>query len=235
MTRIVLFDIDGTLMLSGGAGARALGTAFRELHQVPEVMAEVTYAGRTDPAIVRDIFRVKLGRHGADGEVESILERYVTHLRGEIETSPKALVLPGVEPLLQSLSGRDDVVLGLLTGNIERGARLKLGRFGLDRYFEFGGYASDSEDRDEIARVALGRARERCGAGVTAADTVVVGDTPRDISCARAIGARVLAVATGPHSCAELAGHTPDWLFDDLSDTAGVLRVLLNGTHVQGR
>ncbi|MBI2945641.1 MAG: HAD family hydrolase [Candidatus Wallbacteria bacterium] len=235
MTRIVLFDIDGTLMLSGGAGARALGTAFRELHQVPEVMAEITYAGRTDPSIVRDIFRVKLGRPGADGEVERILERYVAHLQGEIGTSPKAQVLPGIEPLLQSLSGRDDVVLGLLTGNIERGARLKLGRFGLDRYFEFGGFASDSEDRDEIARVALGRAQERFGAGVTAADTVVVGDTPRDISCARAIGARVLAVATGPHSSAELAGHTPDWLFDDLSDTAGVLRVLLNGTHVQGR
>ncbi len=230
MERIVLFDIDGTLLLSGGAGARALARAFQELHGVEAAMTGIVFAGRTDPMIVRDIFREKLGRSERDGEIGTVLGRYLHYLGDEILQSERALMLPGVEPLLEQLAGLPGVLLGLLTGNIEAGAKIKLGRFGLDRYFEFGGFASDAEDRDDIARVALERGRRRAGRAVDPSQVVVVGDTPRDISCGRAIGARVLAVATGPHQAEELRAHAPDWLFGDLSNTREVLDVLLDGS-----
>ncbi|MBI3891537.1 MAG: HAD family hydrolase [Candidatus Wallbacteria bacterium] len=235
MVKLILFDIDGTLVLSGGAGARALARAFSELYEVSEAMTGIVFAGCTDPMIVRDIFRVKLGREDRPGELQRVLDRYLLHLPEEVGRAEKAAVLPGVEALLAALSPRADVLIGLLTGNIEPGARIKLGRFGLDGYFGFGGFASDSEDRDEIARVALARGRQRAGRDVPAEDAIVVGDTPRDISCGRAIGARVLAVATGPHPKTDLAAHAPDWLLQDLSGTTAVMELLLDGEAARSR
>lgn len=216
--RLLLFDIDGTLLHSGGAGARALAQAFRELHDLNGAMVEMKFAGLTDPAIVRDIFHAKLGRAPRNGEVEAILERYLVNLKDDVHwTAGQAKVLPGIPELLAALSARPGVLMGLLTGNVERGGRLKLGRFGLNRYFEFGGFASDAEDRAEIARVARDRGLARAAGPVEPRDVLVIGDTPRDVACGKAIGATTVAVATGPHTTAQLAEHSPDWLFEDFT------------------
>lgn len=225
--KLLLFDIDGTLLASGGAGARALARAFQELHGVGEAMREVAFAGRTDPLIVRAIFETRVGRPPANAEVDAILERYLTHLPGEMQRPDGARTMPGVETLLEDLARRPGVLMGLLTGNVERGARIKLGRFELNRYFEFGGFASDATERSEIARVARARGGERAGLPLGPDDVVVIGDTPLDIAAGKAIAATTLAVATGPHAAQDLASHAPDILLADFGDTARTVSLML--------
>jgi phosphoglycolate phosphatase len=219
-----LFDIDGTLLASGGAGKAALESALTGEFDV-ELRAHVPYSGRTDRAIMRDLFR-----HHAIAETPANLQRL---LAGYLHRLPDSLrrhhgrVLPGIEALLIELKRTPDVAVGLLTGNVRAGAQAKLGHFGLYEHFDFGGFGDHHFDRDDVAREALAAVHSCVGPHCTADRIWVIGDTPLDVQCARAIGARVAAVATGVHSRAELAPTKPDLLLDDLSDPGPLLRLIL--------
>jgi phosphoglycolate phosphatase-like HAD superfamily hydrolase len=218
---ICLFDIDGTLIASGGAGKAALEAALASEFGIRRISDQLSLSGRTDRAILRDLFRL----HGIEDTEDNRLRlftAYLAHLPRCLATSP-GRVLPGIAALLGMLHGRQDVALGLLTGNIRAGARAKLGHYRLDTYFAFGGYGDDHLDRDDVAREALAEVHRRYNDDVQPERIWVIGDTPLDIRCARAIGARAVAVCTGWHSRDELAGHAPDLLLDDLADAAPLL------------
>jgi len=220
---VLLFDIDGTLLSSGGAGQAAMEAAFRRefLPELPAV--DIPTAGRTDRAICTDLF-TQFGLSSGDEHWNKFYNAYCAELPKHLG-SLTGLVLPGVRELLSELSQRDDVLIGLLTGNFREGARLKLEHHDLHHHFRCGGYGDLHHDRDDVARVAW---QEVLKLMPTARieKTWVLGDTPADIRCARAIGANVLAVATGMYAHAELATHAPTALYHDLSQTADVLRTL---------
>jgi phosphoglycolate phosphatase-like HAD superfamily hydrolase len=221
---VCLFDIDGTLISSGGAGKAALEAALAEAFGMAPVTAKLELSGRTDRAICRDLLR----HHGLDDSAENmsrLMGAYLRHLPDCLNRKG-GRVLPGVEALLSTLRQRDDVHLGLLTGNVRSGAVVKLGHFGLYDHFAFGGFGDDHYDRDDVAREALAAVHRHCN-GATKPDRIwVIGDTPLDVRCARAIGARAVAVATGWHSREELAGCEPDLLLNDLSDATELLKRL---------
>ncbi|HEY3788141.1 MAG TPA: HAD family hydrolase [Urbifossiella sp.] len=220
-TTIILFDIDGTLIRSGGAGKEAMEGALRAAFNLAEIKDEVPYSGRTDVAIARDLLRVH-GIEATPANQRALQDAYLAHLPGSLN-SRGGLVLPGVHELLSALKGRSDVVLGLLTGNIRVGARTKLGHFGLWDFFSCGGFGDEHFDRDDVARLALREVGAHLGQEVDPADIWVVGDTPLDVQCARAIGAKVIAVATGWHPREELAACNPDHVFGDLSEHARIM------------
>ncbi len=223
--KTVLFDIDGTLLSSGGAGKAAMEAALVEEFGVPEIHDGVPFSGRTDRAIARDLFEL----HGLPDTAEiwrRFLASYLRLLPDYLKTRP-GQVLPGIAELLTTLADRADVQAGLLTGNVRDGARLKLGHYGIGHHFQFGGFGDRHFDRCDVARDALAAVQERQGK-VDPADIWVIGDTPLDVECARSIGARVLAVATGWHSLEILADAKPDLLLADLSD-AEPLWSLWNG------
>jgi phosphoglycolate phosphatase-like HAD superfamily hydrolase len=218
---VCLFDIDGTLISSGGAGKAALECALREEFGIDRIDAKLELSGRTDRAICRDLFRFHLLEDTPENWrrlIDSYLRHLPTCLRGK-----GGRVLPGVAVLLEKLRDRTDVCVGLLTGNVRAGARVKLGFFGLYEHFLFGGFGDDHLDRDDVAREALAAVHEHCNGTASAERIWVIGDTPLDIRCARAIGARAVAVATGWHSADELIGHEPDLFFDDLSRADALL------------
>ena len=223
--KLLLFDIDGTLLLTGRAGEHALRTALRERFGVEDDLSSISFAGSTDGAIVRQMFEANAIPHTSEN-VADLLDGYVHHLGLELPRR-EGKVLPGIVELLEALHGREDCVLGLLTGNIERGAELKLSHYGVWDYFEFGAFADDHVDRNKLGPVAHSRAVEKHGTGFEPEDVFVLGDTPRDIDCARAAGFVAVAIATGSCGKEALAAHKPDFLFDDLSDTQGVIRTLL--------
>ena len=220
---LLLFDIDGTLLTTGGCGERALRHAVRDAFGVEDDLREIEIAGRTDTGIARQLLR-KHGREETDLEIAAVLVNYLHHLPVLLRETQGRL-LPGVEALLPLLQPRGDVVLGLLTGNLKRGAEHKLAHFGVWDYFTFGAFADDHHERDRLGPFALARARER-GHTVALSRTFVIGDTPHDISCARAIGAKAVAVATGVFRSEQLASHTPDILLEDLGDISATLHVL---------
>ena len=213
--RALLFDIDGTLTRSAGAGTRALAVALGARARAAEELRKMRLDGMTDRGIARALLAAE--RHGApqdisEGDIDAVLAQYLTAL--EKECAAKSYVaLPGVKELLQRLAARSDVVLGLCTGNLEQGARLKLACAGLWEYFRFGGYASDAEPRPEIARIAWMRARE-----LGAEQGLVIGDTPRDILAAHEAGLPACGVATGRWSIHDLATHGPEVLLHDFTD-----------------
>ncbi|MEO8352736.1 MAG: HAD family hydrolase [Chthoniobacteraceae bacterium] len=220
---LFLFDIDGTLLASGGAGIRALELTTAEIFGDADI-SDIDIAGRTDLAITHQIFAL----HGRDPEPAAVTvfsDCYLSHLSRMLPIVEGRL-LPGIIELLEALKARPDCVVALLTGNLERGAKLKLTHFGLWQYFEFGAYADDHHDRNELGPVARRRAVECHGTEFPPERIFVLGDTPHDISCARAIDARAVAIATGRHSREILAEYQPDFLFDDLSDVPAVLAVL---------
>ncbi len=219
---LLLFDIDGTLVRTGGAGKAAMEAALCEEFGVRLSSEEVPYSGRTDRAIGHDL----LAGHHIDPTpanlnrlVTGYLERLPTYLRRVTGT-----VCPGVADLIGSLRGRADVLLGLLTGNVRRGAETKLGHYGLWHHFACGGFGDDHFDRDDVARSAVRSAAEHLKRDVDPADVWVIGDTPLDVSCARAVGAKVAAVATGWTTIDALAASGPDVLLEDLSDPRELLR-----------
>jgi phosphoglycolate phosphatase-like HAD superfamily hydrolase len=218
---VCLFDIDGTLLNSGGAGKAALETALLEDFGLPELVAEVPYSGRTDRAIIRDLLRL----HRLPESEECVGRLRGGYLRRLPECLKKhqGRVLPGIAALLEDLAKRERLAVGLLTGNIRAGARLKLGHFGLYHHFGFGGFGDRHWERDDVAREALAAVHERLNGKVVRERIWVIGDTPLDIQCARAIGVRVAAVATGWHSREELSAAGPDLLLDDLSDPGPLL------------
>lgn len=222
--QVFLFDIDGTLIRSGGAGRSALEEAFREEFSLGELPTDIPYCGRTDRAIVAELFTRTLVPDTPENcrrLQASYLARLPRHL-----AAGAGCVLPGVHELLDQLADRSELGIGLLTGNSRQGAAHKLAHFRLDHHFAFGAYGDDLHDRDDIARSALGVVRDRFRREIAGHRLWVIGDTPYDVRCARAIGAQAVAVATGSFTADELAANQPDLLLTDLSAPAELLRIL---------
>jgi phosphoglycolate phosphatase-like HAD superfamily hydrolase len=220
---VCLFDIDGTLLSSGGAGKAAMEKALASTFGVPDSAGEVPFSGRTDRLIARDLFAL----HGVDDSLqnwERFRQGYLSHLP-ECLRSYRGKVLPGIFDLLELLRRRSDVSIGLLTGNIRDGAKLKLGHYGIYHYFAFGGFGDHHLDRDEVAREALASLQAHLQGRARLDRVWVIGDTPLDVRCARAIGARVAAVATGYHSVQELHAAEPDVVLQDFSDPAPLMQL----------
>jgi len=186
--KLFLFDLDWTVIYSGGAGLRALNHAFLAHYQIPEAMKNISPDGKTDPAIVREMIRVHLQRNPQNGEIETLCRSYVQRLSIEVAAAEGYRILPGIPEILEALSLRRDVVVGLGTGNLEGGARAKLGRSNLLPYFKFGGYADDSEDRPDVLRAAVRRGEALAGGPVPLNQIFVIGDHQRDIQAGKAIG-----------------------------------------------
>ncbi len=214
----VFFDIDGTLLETGGAGGTAMRGAFTQAFGVAEP-ARVPYSGRTDRAIGAALFAA----HGLDDNADNWLELRRVYLAELARQLPchEGEVLPGAMALVESLRGRPQVELGLLTGNLQPAADLKLEHYGLGGLFDFGGFGDEFHQRDDVAQAALESACRHTGTEPTR--NIVIGDTPLDVSCARSIGADVIAVATGIHSRDELAASNPDLLLDSLADLGPVI------------
>jgi phosphoglycolate phosphatase-like HAD superfamily hydrolase len=219
MPTVLLFDIDGTLLLTGGAGRRAMMAAFRDLHQSERAFEGFSFAGMTDRAIARTGLS-KLLAEVTEADIDRALDAYLTCLESELARSPDYRVLPGVEALLGALAGMANVALGLGTGNVRRGAYAKLARGGIDGAFAFGGFGCDAEDRVELLRAGARRGAERLGCAVEACRVVVVGDTPKDVSAAMGIGARCVGVGTGGFSPEHLARLGAHRVFTTLEDDA---------------
>ncbi|MDA1014396.1 MAG: haloacid dehalogenase-like hydrolase [Planctomycetota bacterium] len=221
--RILLFDIDGTLLNTGGAGQMAMEAALQSSFGVTEKASGIPYAGRTDFGITRDLFQF----HGIEDSAES----WRGFLAAYCEQLPKALakrdglILPGVVELLHRLSKTTGVELGLLTGNLKAGATLKLAHYDLDHHFDFGAFGDNHEHRDDVAREALDIIRRHFDPHQPD-DVWVIGDTPADVQCARAINAKVVGVATGTYTFAELDSCRPDYLFDDFGNVQKLFELL---------
>ncbi len=229
-TKLVLFDIDGTILWTDGVGRRAIHTALREVFGSIGP-SDYWFDGKTDRQIVRDLMRLDgHADEGIDQRMDLLLGRYVECLASELrQVDLRASVLQGVPELLDALEARDDVILGLLTGNVEPGARAKLLAVGVDPdRFEIGAYGSDHEYRPALPAIAQQRTRELLGFNVPGGDVVVIGDTPADIECARSVGARAIGVATGRFPVEELERHGAAAVFRDLTDTDAVVNAILD-------
>jgi phosphoglycolate phosphatase-like HAD superfamily hydrolase len=224
--KLVLFDIDGTILLTAGAGRRAIVAALGEEVGNTAALAQVRFGGKTDPQIVAELLEAAgHPRPHASERVNAICRRYVELLADELEQrTTRTTVMPGVHPLLDRLEAEEGVMLGLLTGNLAQGATLKLRSAGLDpSRFRVGAYGSDSADRSELPPIAARRAEPYFGRLPSGSEVVIIGDTPADIACGECIGARALAVATGGYSVSDLASCGPHAVFEDLSDTGRVI------------
>ena len=228
--RVVLFDIDGTILRSGGVGRiameRALATVFGSAGST-----KYQYDGKTDRQIVRETMRLEgLSDDEIDAEMPRLLDEYLSGLHAELESGKRTMhVFPGVREILDELEREESVVLGLLTGNIEHGARAKLGAAGIDiGRFKVNAFGSDHEHRPELPAVAQRRAGELLGVAVEGNRLIVIGDTPADIRCGESIGARAIGVATGRYSVDELSKHDPWAVFETLADTAAVMNRIMN-------
>ena len=227
MRKLVLFDIDGTLVLTGGAGVRAMNRALRDEFGHTDGLEGIPVAGRTDWAILTDAVRCH-GRGLDEPLLETLRDRYVRYLAEEIQhpgSGPKA-VMPGIVKILEELERREDLMIALLTGNFEAGAKVKLEYFDLWRYFRCGAFGDDAADRNALVPFAVTRATA-CGLPVLpASDVIVVGDTPADVECAHAARAIAVAVATGNSSVERLRATGAEHVFADLADTGAFLRLL---------
>ena len=201
--KLLLFDVDLTLISTGGAGLRALNRACREKLLLENVMDGIVPSGKTDPSIVREIFAAQ-SLDQTTCSFNDIIDLYLQFLREEVALSATYRVLPGIGQILAEMSDRRDVVLGLATGNVEKGARIKLERGNLNRFFQFGGYGSDSENRTDLVRHGAEMAERHCGQRIAAGDIFVIGDTPLDVRAGREAGFRTIGVGTGSFSLSEL-------------------------------
>jgi phosphoglycolate phosphatase len=220
---VCLFDIDGTLLASGGAGKAAMEAALTSQFGVTEINHDVPFSGRTDRAIGRDLLQMH-DLAATEENWQRFLAGYLGHLPGYL-SSHNGRVLPGIASLLERLGKREDMAVGLLTGNVREGARLKLGHYGLYEHFAFGGFGDHYWERDDVAREALQIVRSQLGNGVGLDQIWVIGDTPLDVQCARCIGVRVAAVGTGWHSMEELQAAEPDLIVNDFSDPEPLLKL----------
>lgn len=223
-TRLFLFDIDGTLITSGGAGESALIRAMATRFGVEEDLQGITLAGATDALIAVSLLQ-KHGLEPSPQNTAALVDSYLHHLR-ERMSKHAGRVLPGIVPLLDALKQRPEAVIALLTGNMVKGAEIKLAHYGVWDYFEFGAFADDHHDRNELGKFAQARATEKHGVSFLPSQIFVIGDTPRDIECGNAIGAKTVAIATGNYDLESLAKHSPDFLFEDFQDTGAVLMAL---------
>jgi phosphoglycolate phosphatase len=216
MVRLILFDIDGTLVNTGHAGTRAFAKTFATEFNLHHGSEKMKFAGRTDVSLVREFFRI----HGLDespAHFRQFFDRYVFWL-DHILAHSTGQACPGIFELIRELKSLPQPpVLGLLTGNIQLGAEIKLRKYGLWESFQFGGFADDHEDRNHIAVAALERGRRVLGPNLQPQEIIVFGDTPFDVRCGKFIGAKTLAVATGGSKLAELMGCAADWTVQDLT------------------
>ena len=213
---LVLFDIDGTLITSGGAGARSWRYAFEQLHGIPADIGSHTEAGETDPIVARKTFEGAVGREPTERELAAIFALYLRRLSQEVATSAGYRVLGGAAERLESLSDAG-VMLGIVSGAMEGAARVKLSRARLDRYFLFGGYGTDSPDRTKLTAAAIARASMLHDHPLDPAHVFVVGDTPLDIAAAKAAGTVSVGVASGKYSIDELADAGADHVLPTLA------------------
>lgn len=215
--KICLFDIDGTLLRSGGAGQAAMEETMRAEFNIDELKGDIKTAGRTDRAIVSELM-IEHDIEPTEAIWNQFREAYFERLPVHLSQLDGA-VLPGVFEILEQLNERPHMELGLLTGNFQHGAKLKLSHFGIHDQFEFGGFGDEHHHRDDVARDAVKQVQERFGDSVPVEDITIIGDTPADVRCARAVGAVAVAVSTGIFSPEQLAEEQPDHLLIDLSDT----------------
>ena len=221
---LLLWDIDCTLIDSGGAGERALIHALKREFAIEDTLVWLEYFGRTDVWIARAILQKHFGAASAEN-IRRFLDGYLKALALEIE-SPRARVLPGISSIVAKIAGHHEIAQGLLTGNLRQGAEIKLGHLGLWPTFQFGAFADDAEQRDELGPHALRRANVHCGAAFSPERVFVIGDTPHDIACGKAIGARTIAVATGRYSTEQLCSHKPTAVFQNFADTESFFAAL---------
>jgi len=229
-SRLVLFDIDGTILLTAGAGRRAITAALAELVGDSTAFERIRFDGKTDPQIVSELLAAAgdADPHG-DAEVRAVCERYVVLLERELATTTGTRLMPGFPDLFDRLEAESGVVLGLLTGNLERGAALKLRAAGIDpARFKVGAYGSDAAHRPDLPPIAARRAEPFFGRQPAGAEVVIIGDTPADVACGAGIGARAVAVATGAYSVADLAACGAHAVFPDLGDTERALQAILD-------
>jgi phosphoglycolate phosphatase len=224
--RLVLFDVDGTLLSAGRAARESILAALSSILGWEGSADGNDFSGKTDPQILRELVADVVGEARFDATLPAVLDRYVDELRQRLR--PEAVVpKPGVSALLGRLSSDHRVTLGLLTGNIERGARMKLEPPGFNRYFPFGAFGDDSADRYRLPAVAVARAREHTGREFSGGSVVIVGDSIHDVLCGRSLGTRSIAVATGPTPAEKLAAERPDALFSDFNDVSRVAEAIL--------
>lgn len=213
----ILFDIDGTLLHTGGAGAVAWQRAFLELYGVEANIGEHTHAGMTDPEIAEVVFREVMKRPGSAEERAEAIGCYLGHLADAVAESEGYFVIEGIEELLPRLVAQG-ILLGVVTGNIEPAAHIKLARGDLNRFFTFGGYGSDSRDRTELTKKALERGETVSGHPLDKSETIAIGDTPRDVRAGHGAGIKVVGVATGSYAVDELTDAGADWSIEDVTE-----------------
>lgn len=224
MPKLILFDVDGTMVDSGGAGKEALTHTLEDLVGITDGFHSVSFVGKTDMQILREA----LSKHGLEFEprlMAGFLDRYPDHLKAAMVTRTSRLK-PRVRELLLRLQAKNGFFLGLLTGNVEVGARMKLEPFSLNSFFPFGAFGDDEEDRNLLLPVAVRRLVERKGVSVDYANCVVIGDTPLDVACAKAFGAPCIAVGTGPCPIEDLYSTDADLVLQDFTDTDLIVRWL---------
>jgi len=221
---LLLWDIDGTLISSGGAGMQALHVALSGVFGIAGSLDDIEFSGRTDRWIIRRTLE-KYALPATGENFDRYLAGYLAALPAQLG-NPRARVLPGVREILTAAAARPDCAQGLLTGNIARGAEVKLGFHGLWAFFPFGAFADDSELRNDLGPHTLRRARAHHGVEFPPERVWIIGDTPHDIACGKVIGARTLAVATGNHPEAELRAHAPDAVLPDLADQAAFWQII---------
>ena len=232
--RLLLFDIDCTLLNTGGAGMAAFHSAAEELYseQIAQKNGlQLDMAGSTDFGLIMEIFK-SLGVQDSIGERDKFFQLYLSKLKVNL-SDPKfdGQLLPGVVKTLNKLSEpneRYDIFIGLLTGNLKEGAKIKVEHYGIEKFFTFGAYGCDHFDRNELGPIALDRAHDEYGILFDPQETIVIGDTPKDINCAKAFGARSFAVATGSFSIDQLMNHSPDYVLDDLDDWEQASRIFFS-------
>lgn len=222
--KFILFDIDGTLIDSGGAGVTALNLAFDEMFSVRDAFVTISMAGKTDLQILGEGLNLHNIEHSC-GSTDEFFEIYTSHLRKHIDPA-KGQVKTGIREVLAALEGNDRFIMGLLTGNIEQGAMTKLEAFGLSGYFETGAYGNDDVDRNRLLPIAVQKLKDSRSLDIDYRDCIVIGDTPRDVQCAKPYGAYSIGVATGPYSYGVLEKAGADAVFHDLSDTSRFLNLV---------
>jgi len=222
--KFILFDIDGTLISAGGAGTRSLNKAFEEVLGIKEAFKNFEMAGKTDVQIIKEGLRLK-GIEPSFSMVNELIESYLKNLKIEINNNSKHLK-PGVKEFIEFIYHELKYPMGLLTGNIEKGARIKLEPFGLNSFFPIGAFGSDHEDRNQLLPIAVNRFSNTFNYYIKFHQCIVIGDTPRDVACAKPYGAKVIAVATGPYGVEELQRTEADIVVESLSEIDKILPLL---------
>lgn len=224
--KILLFDIDGTLLLTGGAGKIAFEKAVEELFGFKNSWGNLIPDGKTDPMIIEEVITPLKGSPLSQSEYEELCGRYHDHFEIEVARVEKFRVMPGIVELLNHLSENPSLALGIATGNFRKAADMKLRRGGIEHFFSFGGFACDSADRRELTKIGYERGKTFCGENIASSNVVVIGDTVHDIRAGKSIGAKTVAVCTGSTLPETLQTLEPDYLFQDLSDTRSFLSIL---------